>query len=89
MAQQDIDAREFAKKLEKLAPWLKVTRLLRGPLFWLSMAAISVSVFAVVLLSFLGCVPGPLGRIVMAVWMVGFWVAIMTAFAGWLLRTED
>lgn len=80
--------RDVPKHLERIASWLKVIRLLRGPLFWISVATVVVSVFAVALLSFFGWVPGSLGRIVMAVWMIFFWAAMMTAFAGWVLRSE-
>jgi len=88
IADQAVVDRDFPEHLKQLAPWLKFIGLLRGPLFWISIAAIGVSVFAVALLSFLEWVPGRLGRIVMAVGMILFWAAIMTAFAGWILRSE-
>jgi ABC-type phosphate transport system auxiliary subunit len=86
---QQVGDREFLEQLERLAPWLKFIRLLRGPWYWISIAAISVSVFAVMLLSLLGWVPGRLGRILMDVGMVFSWAAMMIASAGWGPRSED
>jgi hypothetical protein len=88
LADQEVDDRDFPKHLGELARWLRIIRLIRGPLFWTSIVAICVSAFAVALLSWLGWVPDSLGRLVMAVWMIFFWAAMMIAFAGWILRSE-
>ena len=54
IANQVVGDCKCPEHLERLAPWLKFNGLLRGPLFWISIAAIGVSVFAIVLLTFLG-----------------------------------
>jgi len=58
------------------------------PLLWVSLAGIGVSVFAVAAWSFSEWVPSTPGRIAMAVCMIFFSAAVMTAFAGWFLRNE-
>ena len=88
LADQEVDDLDFPEHLGQWARWLRIIRLLRGPLFWISIAAICASACAMVLLSFLGWAPDSLGRTVMATWMIFFWAAMMTAFAGWILRSE-
>ena len=79
---------EVKRHLEKFAPWLKVVRLLRGTFFWAALALIGALLTVVAVLSWQGWQPGPLGSILTALGMMVFWIALMTAFAGWMLRSS-
>lgn len=84
IADQYVDDREFPKHFERLAPWLKFIRLLRGAIV-LDIDSrhrrIRVCRGPIVLFE-MGA--GSLGRIVIAVRMIFFWVALMATFAGWI-----
>lgn len=81
--------RAFPEHFERLIPSLNVFHVLRGPLFRISIAFVGVSVIAVTPSSLMGLVPNALGHIVAAVWMVLFWAAMITAFAGRIVRSES
>jgi hypothetical protein len=80
---------ELPTHLEKFATWWHAVRLLRGPYFWAAIAVVVALLTVVVVLSWQGWRPGPLGTVLMALGMVILWRALMTAFAGWILRRSN
>ena len=58
--------RQIPKNLERFAPWLKVVRLLVGPLFWVALVVIGGFSVAVAVLSWTRWEPGLPGRVVTA-----------------------
>ncbi len=79
---------ELPEHLEKCVPWWKSVRLLQGPCFWAALAVVATLLTILAVLSRLGWRPGPLGAVLMALGMVVLWRALMTAFAGWVLRNS-
>lgn len=82
------DCHQVTESWEQWAPWLRVVRWLEGPLFVAAIAVVTGLCITVGTLSWCGWEPGAVGESVLAMGFVVFWAALMTAFAGWLLRCD-